>query len=335
MGNTNRFWEKRVGFWGRRIGYWAFLLLAPVIVLFAQTPVDRVQGDLVIFHAGSLSVPLKEVASAFKKVHPGVNIQMESAGSVASARKITDLGRQCDIIASADYAVIDNMLIPKYADWNIRFVSNELSIVYHDRSHYAKVINNRNWYNILLRDDVAFGRADPNSDPCGYRTELSVKLAEIYYKSPGLAKRLLGKDLNYMRPKEVDLIALLESGAIDYIFIYKSVAIQHHLQAILLPDEINLKNPAFARHYASVSTEINGKEPGKKERILGEPMVYGITILRNAPNKSSAIAFAEFLLTPGKGMAIMKKNGQPSVIPLTTPNWNKLPPELKIFATKE
>ena len=82
-------------------------------------------GDLVIFHAGSLSVPLKEVAAEFKKLYPQVNIQMEAAGSVASARKITDLDKPCDIMASADYAVIDRMLIPKFADYNIKFATNE------------------------------------------------------------------------------------------------------------------------------------------------------------------------------------------------------------------
>lgn len=329
------FWKNRASVMKKMVGVSMLVLLTQLSTLFAQPQADRLEGDLVIFHAGSLSVPLKEVAAAFNKVHPGVNILMESAGSVASARKITDLGRSCDIMASADYAVIDNMLIPKYADWNIRFVSNELSIVYHEQSRYSKVISNKNWPDILMRSDVAFGRADPNSDPCGYRTVLAIKLAEIYYKNPGLTNRMLAKDLNYMRPKEVDLIALLESGSIDYIFLYRSVAIQHRLNYVILPDEINLKNPAFAKHYASVSTEINGKAPGKKERIPGEPMVYGITILRNAPNKTAAVAFTEFLLSHDKGMAIMEENGQPSVIPLPTPNWDKLPPTLKKFTTKK
>ncbi len=318
-------------------GFFIFLMffLFSLTALFAQIDDSRLTGDLIIFHAGSLSVPMKEVARAFNSVHPDVNILMESAGSIASARKITDLNRPCDIMASADYTVIDNMLIPKYADWNIRFVSNELSIVYNEKSRYSKDISDKNWFDILMKNDVAFVRADPNSDPCGYRSVLSLKLAGQYYRKPGLAGRIMAKDRNYMRPKEVDLIALLESGSIDYIFLYRSVAIQHQLNYVILPDEINLKNPAFAKHYATVSTEINGKEPGKKETIKGEPMVYGVTVLRDAPNKKAAIAFTEFLLTRDKGMAIMERNGQPSVIPLTTPNWNKIPPELKKFVKKD
>lgn len=298
----------------------------------AQTKTNSLSGDVIIFHAGSLAVPLKEIAAKFNKEYPNVKILLESAGSVASARKITDLNRPCDILASSDYGVIDNMLIPKYADWNLKFVSNELSIVYSEKSRMASQINSKNWYDILMNKEVAYGRADPNSDPCGYRTVLSLELAEKYYKKPGLAKLITDKDQNYIRPKEVDLIALLESGSIDYIFLYRSVAIQHHLKYITLPDDINLKNMGMAAQYATATTEINGKEPGKKETVKGEPMVYSVTILRDAPNKPAAIAFLKFLLSKDKGMKVMEENGQPSVIPMVVQNYDKLPLELKPFA---
>jgi molybdate/tungstate transport system substrate-binding protein len=300
----------------------------------AQQKSNKISGDLIIYHAGSLAVPFKEIAAEFNKLYPDVKILMESAGSVASARKITDLNRPCDILASSDYGVIDNMLIPKYADWNLKFVSNELSIVYQDKSRLSAQINSKNWYTVLQNKEVAFGRADPNADPCGYRTVMTLQLAEKYYKKPGLAKMISDKDQNYIRPKEVDLLALLESGSIDYIFLYKSVAIQHKLKYITLPDEINLKNMAMAPQYATATTEINGKEPGKKETVKGEPMVYGVTMLRDAPNKPAAIAFLQFLLSKDKGMKIMEKNGQPSVIPMETKNYDKLPTELKPFAKK-
>jgi len=302
------------------------------ICMSGQQKNDKISGDLIIYHAGSLSFPFKEIAAEFNKLYPDVKVLMESAGSVASARKITDLNRPCDILASSDYGVIDNMLIPKYADWNIKFVSNELSIVYQEKSRLAGQISSKNWFDILMKKEVAYGRADPNADPCGYRTVMSLQLAEKYYKKPGLAKMISDKDQNYIRPKEVDLIAILESGSIDYIFLYRSVAIQHHLKYITLPDEINLKNIDFAAQYATATLEINGKEPGKKEIIKGEPMVYSITMLSNAPNKPAAIKFLQFLLSREKGMKIMEKDGQSSVIPMATQNYDKLPKELKSFA---
>ncbi len=291
-------------------------------------------GKLVIFHAGSLSVPFKEITTEFNKEYPNIKVVLEPAGSVKCARKIIDLKQDCDIMASADYKVIDNMLIPDYADWNIKFASNEMAIVYNEKSHYANEINKDNWYKILLKKDVFYGRSDPNSDPCGYRAVLTSKLAEKYYKETGLVEKLLKKDLNYMRPKEVDLISLLEANAIDYIYLYRSVAEQHHLRFLILPDSINLKNPELGKYYSTVSVEINGKTPGEKIKHQGEAMVYGVTILKNANNKPAAEAFAKFLLSKDKGIKIMEENGQPSVIPSYTSTYNKIPKEFKHFAKK-
>ena len=316
------------------------LITLLIITLFSASGVSGqkssqpLSGDLIIFHAGSLAVPMKELSAAFKMVNPGVNILMESAGSVESARKITDLGKPCDILASSDYKVIDNMLIPKFADWNIKFVSNEMCIVYHEKSKYADRINAKNWYEILEKKDVAYGRADPNADPCGYRSVMTMHLAEKYYKKPGLVNELTAKDQNLMRPKEVDLLALLETNTVDYIFLYKSVAIQHNLKYIVLPDEINLKDPKLTDLYKTATVSINGKEPGQKVVMKGEAMIYGVTICNSAPNKAVALAFLNFMLEAGKGMMILQKNGQPSLIPQPNPNYDKLPVQLKPFATK-
>ncbi len=306
------------------------VLLIPGIAGIAQrTP--RLSGDLIIFHAGSLSVPMKEVADAFKKIHPGVNILLESAGSVECARKVTDLKRPCDILASADYKVIDNMLIPAFASWNIKFVSNEMCIVYTGKSRYARQINAGNWSEILLKKDVVYGRSDPNSDPCGYRSVMTLQLAERYYKKPGLAAQLMAKDRNMIRPKEVDLLALLETNTVDYVLLYKSVAVQHQLNYLVLPAEVNLKEPELAGLYATASVAINGKEPGQKVFMKGEPMVYGITLCKTAPHPATALAFLEFLLSKDKGIAILEKNGQPSVIPQVNPNRDLLPVSLQPF----
>jgi len=289
-------------------------------------------GELIVFHAGSLSVPFKEIAAAFNKEHPELKISLESAGSVACARKIIDLGRVCDVFGSADYNVINKMLIPEYAPWNIKFASNEMTIVFNEKSKYRNEINSENWFNILLKDDVYYGRSDPDSDPCGYRSVLTIKLAEKFYNKPGITEEFLNKDLNFIRPKEVDLLALLETNALDYIFLYRSVAEQHGLDYLVLPDEINLKNPEFSDLYSTVSVDIKGKKPGEYITQRGEPMIYGITIPNNAQNPNAAIKFVEFVLTKNKGLAIMEKNGQPSTVAATTKTYDKIPVGLKLFA---
>ena len=39
--------------------------------------------------------------------------------------------------------------------------------------------------------DVEVGRADPNTDPSGYRTLMAFQLAELHYGEVGLAQQLL------------------------------------------------------------------------------------------------------------------------------------------------
>jgi molybdate/tungstate transport system substrate-binding protein len=293
---------------------------------------QTLQGRLIIFHAGSLSVPMKAMVGEFAKLHPQLTITTEAAGSRECARKITDLDKPCDVMASADYEVIDSLLIPTHASWSILFAGNEMAIVYREQSRRATEVNADNWYEILLDPNVAYGRADPDSDPCGYRAVLCAKLAQRHYGKPGLADRLLAKDRNHIRPKETDLLALLESGTIDYLFLYRSVAEQHHLKYVVLPDQVNLKNPAMADLYAQQSVELSGKKPGEKVMQKGAPMVYGITIPTSSPNPKAALAFVQFVLSRDQGLAILKKMGQPPVVPSVCPTYDHLPAELKQFA---
>ena len=191
--------------------------------------------EIIIFHAGSLSVPFRQMKNEYEKKNSDVKILLEPAGSIVCARKITELKKPCDIIASADYFVINEMLIPGFAKWSIRFATNEIVIAFNDKSKYHSAITPENWIDILLRDDVIYSRSDPDSDPCGYRTVFTLMLAEKYYNRKGLTESLVRKNINFIRPKEVDLIALIETNSIDYMFQYKSVAIQHGLKYIILP----------------------------------------------------------------------------------------------------
>ena len=310
-------------------------LFLVITLVFSSCHSQKEKNQVIIFHAGSLSIPFKEIAVEFNKQHPEIDIVMEAAGSRKCARKIIDLHRECDIMASADYKVIDNLLIPEYTNWNIKFAGNEMALVFHDKSRLQDSINQQNWFNILLKPDVIYGRSNPDFDPCGYRTVLTCKLAQEVYNLPGLAEQLLRKDENYIRPKETDLIGLLETDVIDYIFLYRSVAEQHNLDYLILPDSINLKNPDLDDFYAMATLEISGKKPGETITRKGEAMVYGITVLENGPNKDNAMMFMEFLLSKNEGMQIMEFNGQNSLIPSKSSSYKEIPTVLKKYALAE
>lgn len=312
-----------------------FLLLIISSTFGCKNPSAKPENstqELVIFHAGSLAIPVKQICDSFGIAHPNLSIRPEAAGSVASARKITDLNRNCDVFLSADQAVIDKFLIPDFATWSIGFASNKMSIVFTENSRYSDLINQNNWPEILLKDDVRFGRSDPNSDPCGYRTVISMELAGKMRNDSTFIHHFIEKDTRFIRPKEVDLIALLETQTVDYIFIYQSVAVQHELKFLALPDSINLGNPLLADWYRNAHIKINGKQPGEKIVQKGEPMIYGVTIPHHSPNPALALEFVEFLLDAQKGMKILERNGQPSVLPGYATGYEKIPVSLQKFA---
>jgi molybdate/tungstate transport system substrate-binding protein len=270
---------------------------------------------------------------AFEAQYPKVDVLRESAGSRKCARKITDLKKPCDIMASADYTVIDQLLIPAYTDWNIRFATNRLVLCYTNKSEYAGEINAQNWYEILLKKGVIWGHSDPNLDPCGYRSVMVLQLAEKYYEKPGLFKKLIAnRPKENIRPKSVELVSLLQTGNMDYAWEYRSVAVQHELKFIELPDQINLGNYKHDAFYKNAVVEVTGKKPGTFLKKKGKSCTYGITLLKNAPNTKAATAFLKYMLDPQGGLRILKEMGQPPFIPCRVPNdkmKNRLPKPLQ------
>jgi molybdate/tungstate transport system substrate-binding protein len=294
---------------------WLLFFLVGVMFIPGIGLAKELSGELIIFNAGSFAVPFQDMVTAFNQKYPGVKVLREAAGSRECARKVSDLKRECDVVASADYTVINQLLIPEYADWNILFTSNEMSIMYHKESRYADQINADNWPRILLQEGVEYGHSDPNADPCGYRSLLVWKLAEEHYKIPNLYEKLSIKcPPNNIRSKETDLIAQLEAGELDYIFIYRSVSEQHKMPYVVLPEQINLKSAKYADFYRTASVKVTGKAPGEWIEKKGEPMLYGITIIKNAPHREAAEAFVEFVIS-AEGQKIMAQNGQPVILP--------------------
>jgi len=277
-------------------------------------------GKLIIFHAGSLSVPFAAMEKYFESKYPQVDILREAGGSTKMARMISEVGKTADIMASADYKVIDKSLIPSHANWNIRFASNQLVLCYTKNSKYASEISQKNWHQILLRNGVVWGHSDPNLDPCGYRSLMVLQLAEKFYNIPGLYNQLIAnRPKRNIRPKSVELISLMQTGNMDYAWEYLSVAIQHKLKYVKLDDHINLGNYQLDSYYSHAKVLVSGKKPGSSIQRIGKSCTYGITLIKNSPNKSSAVAFLDYLFNPEGGLAILDNMGQPPFIPCRVP----------------
>ena len=314
----------------------AAIACVSVTAFYAPSVEAQQVQTLKIFHAGSLAVPLEEAEKQFEALHPNVDVQRESMGSIAAIRQVTDVGKRADVVASADYTLIPSMMYPEYADWVVRFATNDMVLAYNqDKSKYADEITPENWYEILRRDGVIFAFSNPNLDPCGYRAVMVCQLAELHYDDEKIFDDLIldntaitineEEDGTYLiktpedlkpntekvciRPKSVELVALVEVGGIDYAFEYRSVAVQHNLAFVDLPEQIDLSKVEYADFYKKVKLET---ADGKTK--TGKPIVYGITVPKNAPNPELGREFVKFVVGDA-GQKIFADMGQPPIVP--------------------
>ena len=255
------------------------------------------QPAIVVFNAGSLARPLRAALDSFA-LRAHVRIEQENSGSLETARKLIDLHRTPDVIALADYEVFPQLLMPKYVTWYADFARNRMVVAYTASSRFGAEISSNNWWQVLQRPGVQVGRADPDLDPNGYRTLLTLQLAERYYRQPGLYGRLLAAaPARNVRPKEVDLLGVLQAGELDYIWSYESLAQAAGLQYVQLPDSIDLGSPGDSAFYATAAIRVPGKAPADTVTFRGQPIVYALSIPAAAPHREIAERFVAFLLS--------------------------------------
>jgi len=332
----------------------AALVLALILGLVACGPREGQKVKLKVVYAGSLIVPLQAVEKQFESLHPDLEVDMEGHGSIQVIRYVTDLKKQADVLAVADYTLIPAMMYPEHADWLIRFATNELVIAYTEKSRYASEISSSNWCEILSRPEVKIGLPHPLLDACGYRALMMVQLAEVHYGHPGLFARIVAdhftpaisvrKDrdrytidlVEVMKPRDdkfavrggsIQLLALLEAGAIDYAFEYRSVARQRGLKYVELPPALNLGASDQEDFYRRVRVAFGFQRFAALENEqVGNTIYYALTIPKNAPHRSQALEYVRFLLGP-EGQRIFAENNHPFVPPVAD-NPAGLPAEL-------
>jgi molybdate/tungstate transport system substrate-binding protein len=356
-----------------------YILIAAAVVVAIVLPITHPwrheKTPLKVLCAGSLMVPFTEMAEEFEKIHPNVDVLIEGHGSIQVIRDATEVAELtgepgADVVAVADYSLIPMLMyereVPgtseKYADWYLKFATNNLVIAYNPQyAEYADEINSTNWYQILSRDGVKFGISDPRMDSCGYRALIVCQLAELYYGEPAIFEDLIKNNFEtpitvsksgiiytisvpeVLEPKEtitvrgssVQLLALLDSGDIDYAFGYQSMAEQHGLSFVPLPPEINLgsQEPEYVNWYEQVKVKLDFQRfQTVKPEFNGEPIVYGITIPENAPHRDLAIEFVKFVIGP-QGQEVLDDMHHPSIVPAEADNLSNVPDELKPLVT--
>jgi molybdate/tungstate transport system substrate-binding protein len=293
----------------------------------SSSPSSASSGTLIVFGAGTLATPFTAELAAFKKQNPGVTIHSQFAASADMIKDVTQLGEPADVLGSAAYALIPQLMSNRakpHATWYVGFVSNQITFAYTSHSKGASQLTPSNWYKVLAEPGVRIGRSNPAADPSGYQILQMLQLADSYYHDPNLSASVLKNSPDSsVAETETSLLGALQSGQIDYLAIYKSSALEYHLKYIALPPQINLSDSALAADYAKVTIHA-----GSLGTLTADPIIYGLTVPSNAPDAALAEKFVGFVLSP-QGQAIMRSNGFVVISPALASGQSHMPASLR------
>jgi molybdate/tungstate transport system substrate-binding protein len=293
--------------------------------------------QLIIFRAGSLTrafTPLEKVFTC----QTGIQVKDTAMGSVDAARQITAGGQACDLYAPADYLDIDLFMKPAgYANFTIVFARGKMVLAYLESGLTAKKLPPiaepggrpfhlpdsipkaaAKWYEILTMPGVAIGGGNPFLDPGAYRGPMIFQLAEEFFHVPNLYNNLLE---HVVVPGPDTSIAL--GKGLDFQFTYEhnaraTAATNPDYRFVDLPDEISLADPArdayYREHAVVVLPGLGTMRSARSIAVPAAHVAWGITILKDAPNRDNAIKFLQLLLSP-TGTALLNENGPTPVSP--------------------
>ena len=184
---------------------------------------------------------------------------VEAHGSAAVRRLVVEGLREPDAVALADPRLFEGV-----SDRATLFATNALVVAYDPESPHADALAD-DW-RAIADPDVSVGRTDPDQDPLGYRTVMALELAER--RGDVEADAVLESSTVF---RETDLLNVLEQGAVDAAFAYRSMAAERGLPATSLPDAIDFSSPDHADEYAQASYYLDHRT------VEGAPIRYAAT----------------------------------------------------------
>lgn len=321
---------------------------------------DSEPNTIKVICAGSLVAPFEAIEQGFEQKYPGIDVLIEAHGSIQVIRQVTELGQTADVLAVADFSLIPMLMYgeDEQASWYIKFATNHLGIAYTEGSAYSDEINVGNWPSIISREDVLLGFSDPRFDASGYRTLMILQLAEAAYGDEDLLESVLGDSFSskikvefeedaivikvpeilesisdhiVLRGSSIQLLSLLEAGAIDYAFEYENVSRYYGLLFLELPSSIDLSSDVFAVEDKAVAVDIGFKRfASVTPYFIAQKTFYGVTIPNSSKNKDGAELFVDFLLSE-EGKAILEGTYLNAMDQPITDNYDGLPTSLREY----
>jgi molybdate transport system substrate-binding protein len=265
------------------------LIVATIAAVCSVFPAaaDNSGGKQVVieaWHADSLAGPMSELKKAFEAKNGDIKINLTSGRSKELAERILG-GEACDVFAPSDPAVVKDMFTKKVggqqaASWYITFSANEMVVIAAKGSPLGigKMTD---------LEGVRLVRVTGEKDMATYRTLDFINKAAAAEGKAALGPQLI--DGTAVKAGTIpEAVQAVKAGEADAGVVYLSAAVAagDAVAIVYFPAAVN----------------------------LSQAIRNVVTVPATAGEPAAAARFVKFMLS-AEGQAILKKTGQPPVVP--------------------
>jgi len=297
----------------RGISTVAVVIIVIVIVVGAVVLVAYTESlpkvTLIVYSADAYVAEANSLESGFTGA-TGIHMAPpKGAGSTDLAQQIAS-GDPDDVFISVSKSAAGPEVLKNQSEgWAVAFAADQMVIAYTNGSAStaggSQVVSdfratsqgtNQSWakfFSDLTSGGVKVGISDPNSDPAGFRGWIVLEAAGYTYDSgnqTAYSSSLLAHGANSTAASAADLVAPLQAGNIQFLFIYKSAAISDNLTYFALPSLINLGSSSNGAYYSKFTyTTSTGVEKGG-------PILLLVTVPVESKNQLDSIEFVTYVV---------------------------------------
>jgi molybdate transport system substrate-binding protein len=247
----------------------------------ASAEVPRIQGQLTVFTAASLTDAFKEIGANIEQANPGTRVIFNFAGSPTLRTQLAQ-GARADVFASADEPNMQGAQKEgTIASEPLLFVRNQLVAIV-PAANPAQVLRLQD----LAKPGVKLVLTNKEVPVGNYSRQALTKMGQDTAFGSDFATRVLA-NLVSEETNVKQVVAKVQLGEADAGMVYSSdvtPGVRGAVQVLSIPEAFNV----IAR--------------------------YPIAVVRDAPHAAGAQAFIDYVLSPA-GQAILTKHGFLAVEP--------------------
>jgi len=303
-------------------------------------PSTMTSSPLILYTADSFTIEATMLESAFTNSTGIAMAPPKSGGSLLLASEIAQGNPVSVFISLSHGAVTAGHLGNESSGWAISFASDQMTLAYSNVTLQNSAANAtvtacnsalatnttaawNNCFTMLTSGSVKVGSGNPNADPSGYRGWMVLEAAGQAYanNSSFYENRLISNNGNITAASAADLIAPLQTGQIQFLWIYKSSAIAHKLDYLQLSGQVNLGDPKYSSFYSQFSYQLaTGVETGGLIRLW-------ITVPADSTDTADSLQFVAFVVK--NSPTLLSPYGLLPITPAKLYNSTTVPPLLQ------